>query len=143
MLLRRVSRLIEIKRKAREEKRRELNSLMEILNETKDQIFRTKEEYAGIIMGLENSIVDGSSFQTIRDYLILLEQKEKELESEKRYLEAKIATIRDELLKLYRDLKKLEILKEKINAFQKREDSKKLQKLLDELSTRKSRSSFS
>lgn len=143
MLLRRVSRLIEIKRKAREEKKRELNSLMEILNETKKQIFRTKEEYAGIIMGLENSIVDGSSFQTIRDYLILLEQKEKELESEKRYLEAKIATIRDELLKLYRDLKKLEILKEKINAFQKREDSKRLQKLLDELSTRKSRSSFS
>lgn len=143
MLLRRVSRLIEIKRKARDEKKRELNSLMEILNETIKQIFRTKEEYAGIIMGLENSIVDGSSFQTIRDYLILLEQKEKELESEKRYLEAKIATIRDELLKLYRDLKKLEILKEKINAFQKREDSKRLQKLLDELSTRKSRSSIS
>lgn len=116
---------------------------MEILNETIKQIFRTKEEYAGIIMGLENSIVDGSGFQTIRDYLILLEQKEKELESEKRYLEAKIATIRDELLKLYRDLKKLEILKEKINAFQKREDSKRLQKLLDELSTRKSRSSIS
>lgn len=143
MLLRRVSRLIEIKRKARDEKKRELNSLMEILNETIKQIFRTKEEYAGIIMGLENSIVDGSGFQTIRDYLILLEQKEKELESEKRYLEAKIATIRDELLKLYRDLKKLEILKEKINAFQKREDSKRLQKLLDELSTRKSRSSIS
>lgn len=143
MLLRRVSRLIEIKRKARDEKKRELNSLMEILNETIKQIFRTKEEYAGIVMGLENSIVEGSGFQTIRDYLILLEQKEKELESEKRYLEAKIATIRDELLKLYRDLKKLEILKEKINAFQKREDSKRLQKLLDELSTRKSRSSIS
>lgn len=137
MLIKRIDRLIDVKILRKEKKEEELRSLVDTLRNVEERIRMVKEEHRRTILQLENSLLEASNFQTLKEYLLLLEIEEDELESERRSLESKIRKVKEELIGIFKDLKKLEILKSKALSLKQKEASKRLQRLLDELSLRK------
>ncbi|MCX7856702.1 MAG: flagellar export protein FliJ [Deltaproteobacteria bacterium] len=136
MLLKRLERIIEIKEKKKEEKEKELKELTELLNITENEIQRTKEEYAKNYSKLFSGLMEGSDFYILKDYLSYLEDREKLLIQKRLYLVKKMDEIKEQLLSIYRELKKLETLKEKALSTKRKEELKALQKKIDEIALR-------
>jgi|YelNatPaOPRAMG01_1025707.scaffolds.fasta_scaffold01901_21 flagellar export protein FliJ len=136
MLIKRLKRLIEIKEKKKEEKERLLKEVMESIKRTEKEIKKAREDYENAHKSLSRGIIEGGDFSQLKDYLFYLEEKEIELEKEKLGLSKRANELKKEILLIYREIRKLEILRDKALSAERKEELKKLQKRLDESALR-------
>lgn len=131
-MIKRLERIIEIKERKKEKKEIELKEVMQLIKKTEDEIMAAKEEYKDNYKKLSSGFIDGSDFYVLKDYLFYLENKERELIDRKHVLIEKANGLKEELISIYKEIKKLETLKEKARFAQRKEELKRLQKRIDE-----------
>ncbi len=136
MVISRIGRIIEVRQKKKEEKEKELKEIKQAIEKTKEEIRETGKEYERRYRELLCGPIDGCDFNVIRDYLYSLEIKEKELIERLNLLVGKAEKLGEELLFLHREIKKLEKLKERAILEKKREESRRAQKIIDDIALR-------
>ncbi|MCS7281693.1 MAG: flagellar FliJ family protein [Desulfobacterota bacterium] len=136
MLIKRLERLAEIVEKKREEKKNELTKIEELLKSVENDIEQTKNEYEKSYQRLLYGPVTGSDFYAIKDYLSYLRERENLLLQKKHELTTKAAKLKDELVSLHKECKKLEILIEKAISNKRKHELRLIQKRIDEIALR-------
>ncbi len=112
-----------------------------------DQHSRQRDTIQSNIESLDNDIeanyselcsrcLDGNEFALLKNYLEYLERTKAEALAQKELIEKTIAQIRAELVDMLKEIKTLDTLKEKALSTARRTQSKKHQKLLDDIALR-------
>lgn len=131
----RLERIIEIKNKIMDDKKKDLERTMSALDDVN-----------GLISSLESEIIEnhrlmtspmvGSDFSVLRDFLFSLDRKKEEQMEERDRIEGLLGTIKAELFELAKELKMLDMLKSKAYQEEKKLLNRKEQKIMDAIALR-------
>ena len=131
----RLERVIEVKNKVMDDKKRDLDRALAALNGIKDAIAVVEEDIERSYKAL-NSPMGGSDFSVLRDFLFHLDDKKANLMEEKVQASVKLDEIRSELLELAKELRMLDTLKSKALQREKKLQNRKEQKTMDDMALR-------
>lgn len=137
----RLSRIIEIKEKLIEDKERELEGAMNVLNDIIAGIDCIEKDTENSYNRLTVPEMSGGDFTVIKDYLSFLESRRLSLLDEKAHTETTIDLLRADLVELLKELKMLETLQSKTFKAMKKTANRREQKNLDAMALRLSESS--
>lgn len=132
----RYDRLIEVKEKLLDHKKRELDGATVALKVVVEEIARVAHEVVKTYDDLTGGCITGKELSVLTEYLAYLDVRKDRLNDEKRDKENHLDTLRQELLNLEIERKMLEKLKTKTLQTIKKAQNKKEQKLMDDLALR-------
>lgn len=132
----RLSRIIEVKEKLIEDKERELEGALSILNDLSARIDLMERDRENNYSRLTMPAMSGGDFSVIKDYLSYLEKKKLCLLDEKAATLTRIDHLRLDLTELLKELKMLETLQSKTFKAMKKSANRKEQKSLDAMALR-------
>jgi flagellar export protein FliJ len=132
----RLSRIIEVKEKLIEDKERELEGAISILNDVIASIQSIEKDTENSYGTLTIPSLSGGDFSVIKDYLSYLENRRACLLDEKASTESKIDHLRVDLVELMKEMKMLETLQSKTFKAMKKSANRKEQKNLDAMALR-------
>jgi len=132
----RLNRIIEVKEKLIEDKERELEETLSVMNDIVMNIRETEKNIEKNYTELTMSSLRGSDFTILKDYLSFLENQKECLLDEKGNIQKRIDQLRVDIVELMKELKMLETLKSKAYKAMKKTESRKMQKSLDAMALR-------
>jgi flagellar export protein FliJ len=132
----RLSRIIEVKEKLIEDKERELEEAISVMNDIISGIDATEKDIEKNYDDLAIPSLSGGDFSVLKDYLSYLENRKQILLDEKTEAQKRIDQLRINLIELMKELKMLETLKAKANKVMKMYENRKIQKNLDAMALR-------
>jgi flagellar export protein FliJ len=132
----RYGRLIEVKEKLLDHKKKELDGASTALKVVVEEIAKVEDEVAQTYGHLTGRCITGNDLSVLTGYLAYLDKRKDSLASEKIEREKRVTTLRQELLNLEIERRMLEKLKFKTLQTIKKARNKKDQKLMDELALR-------
>ncbi len=132
----RIERVLEVKERFLDDKKKEMESITAALEQIIDEIYETdnviEENYNKII----STSMNGNEMFMIKEYITYLENKKHDMFLKKEDLKLKINNIRNELVEMMKEIKMLEILKSKELQLLKKSQNRRVQKMLDEMASR-------
>jgi flagellar export protein FliJ len=132
----RLNRIIEVKEKLIEDKERELEETISVINNIISDIDTTERNIINNYNELSIPSISGCDFAVLKDYLSYLENKKLCLLQEKANIQQRIEQLRANLIELMKELKMLETLKSKSAKMMKKTENRKVQKNLDAMALR-------
>jgi flagellar export protein FliJ len=132
----RYDRLMEIKEKLLDQKKRHLESALIAVQETHAKIDEVEKAIDNTYHEMTSGCYFGKEMSTMIDHLNFLDKSKIQLVEEKKERQQYVEIVRKELWDLEMDLKMLDKLKSKILSAVKKARSKKEQKQMDEIALR-------
>lgn len=132
----RLQKVLDVKLKFMETKEEELLRQRNAFDETVYAITETGRLIDEHYQNGFASVIDGSDFAVLRDYIAFLEGKRNGLIEMKIEIEGKIIVLQTELVEILKEVKVLENLKKKVMAGLRKAENRKLQKRIDSLALR-------
>ncbi len=132
----RLQRILELKERVMEEKERVLDRHTRELDIIKSTIANLDHAINSNYNELCTRPLDGKEFSVIKDYLEYLGRTRSSALVQMGRVEARIATIRQELFDLLKEMKMLDALKERTLMAARKVENRKQQKHLDEIALR-------
>jgi flagellar export protein FliJ len=131
----RLDRVIEIKNKIADDKKKSLEMALLALRNA-DEAIRSLD--AALNEGYESmaSPMGGSDFSVLRDFLFSLDARKAELLMERERINARLAVIRGELFELAKELRMLDTLKAKAVERERKLQGRREQKAMDAIALR-------
>lgn len=135
----RFEKIKEVKERLFEEKERQIKVLFTNIEGIKSVVTITERMISGNYNRLSEKVIEGSDFNTIKEYIAALEKRKDSLLKELTFLVKRADILRNELIEMSKGIKMLETIEEKdLKTFQKIEN-KRLQKAIDEIALRMDR----
>jgi flagellar export protein FliJ len=131
----RLERVIEVKNKVMDDKKKDLDQALTALVRIDEAIIAVETDISKSYDAL-NSPMGGSDFSVLRDFLFHLDDKKARLLEEKVQASAKLDEIRAELLELAKEIKMLDTLKSKALQKERKLQNRKEQKTMDAMALR-------
>jgi len=131
----RLERVIEVKNKVMDDKKKDLDRALTALNGINEAIVTVEADIKRSYEAM-NSPMGGGDFSVLRDFLFHLDGKKANLLEEKAQASAKLGAIRAELLELAKELRMLDTLKSKALQREKKLQNRKEQKTMDDMALR-------
>jgi flagellar export protein FliJ len=132
----RIERIIEVKERIMDDKRKEMEAvdteITIITNEINEIESNIDINYNKITVTSMNS----NDIYVLKEYIIFLENKKLNVTEQREKLRVKMHNMKAELLELIKEIKMLEILKLKELKIIKKSQNRREQKMLDELASR-------
>lgn len=132
----RIERIIEIKEKVIDDKKRDMETIVAVINRITDEISKIDHDidtnYNNVIVNISNS----NDVYVLKEYIIFLEKKKLNMIGQRKDHEAGLGHIKSELFELLKEVKMLETLRSKELKIIKKAQSRREQKMLDELALR-------
>lgn len=139
----RFEKIKEVKERLLEEKERQIKDLLTNIEEIKSVVTITERMIHGNYNRLSEKVIEGSDFNTIKEYIRVLEERRDSLLKDLSSLVKRADILRNELVEMLKGIKMLETMKEReLKAFQRIKD-KRLQKAIDEIALRMDRKIWS
>jgi flagellar export protein FliJ len=135
----RIERIIEIKEKIMDDKKKEMEAVIAGINKITNDINDTDSDIELNYNKITGTLMNGNDIYVIKEYVIFLENKKLEMISNREKLRAEENALRTELLEMIKEIKMLETLKSKELKIIKKSENRKEQKMLDELASRDER----
>jgi flagellar export protein FliJ len=132
----RYDRLIEIKEKLLDQKKRHLEAALIAVQETHVKIEEVEKAIDNTYHEMTSGCYFGKEMSTMIDHISFLDNSKIKLSEEKKEKQEYVEIVRKELWDLEMDLKMLDKLRSKILSATKKAHSKKEQKLMDEIALR-------
>jgi flagellar export protein FliJ len=132
----RLERVIEIKNRLRDDKKKDLEREMSALANANGAIESVGTEISTNYETMGAAPMGGSDFSVLRDFLLHLEIKRAGLLVERERIGERLTIIRAELLELAKEVNMLETLKAKAFEIERKLLNRKEQKNLDEMALR-------
>ncbi len=132
----RLQRIIDLKERLMEEKERILEQYSKTLKLIENNINILEEKIDTNYDELCTKCLNGNEFSIIKDYLEHLGQVRTAALAQKDALLKSIAAVRAELYEMLKEIKMLDSLKAKTVSIAKKNENRRLQKLLDEIALR-------
>jgi flagellar export protein FliJ len=132
----RYSRLMEIKEKFLEQKQRDLEATLTTIEAVTAELSKVEEEVTMTYSEMTARCFYGKELSSMIDHVALLDRRKGLLLQERATEESKADSLRKDLMDIEIDLKMLEKLKTNIVKAESKTQSKKDQKLMDELALR-------
>jgi flagellar export protein FliJ len=136
MLKFRFNRLMEVKEKVLEHRKRELETALAVANMLSERIHAIEREVAFHHKDMAVRCLTGREFSLLISHLAYLDGEKTTVTRELKRADGLVDTLRKELSALAVELKMFEKLKSKAVHGQRKRDRKKEQKMLDELALR-------
>ncbi|MCX5810648.1 MAG: flagellar FliJ family protein [Proteobacteria bacterium] len=137
MSTQRIERIIDLKEKLMEDKQREIENTLGLMNKITNGIIGIDNNINSNYECMTSTSISGNDFCVIKDNLIYLENRKSELMEQKEAYNKKVSMLRMELIEQAREVKKLETLKSKTLQVIKKARNRKEQKSLDEIALKK------
>ncbi|MCX5807212.1 MAG: flagellar FliJ family protein [Proteobacteria bacterium] len=135
----RIERIIEIKEKMLDDKKKEMEAVIAGINKITNDINDTDSDIELNYNKITGTLMNGNDIYVIKEYVIFLENKKLEMINNREKLRAEENALRTELLEMIKEIKMLETLKSKELKIIKKSENRKEQKMLDELASRDER----
>jgi flagellar export protein FliJ len=135
----RIERIIEIKEKMLDDKKKEMEAVIAKINKITNDINDTDSNIELNYNKITGTLMNGNDIYVIKEYVIFLENKKLEMINNRKKLRADENALRTELLEMIKEIKMLETLKSKELRIIKKSENRKEQKMLDELASRDER----
>ena len=132
----RLERIIEIKNKIMDDKKKDLERALSALENVNDLIDSLETEIGENHRTMTVSPMTGTDFSVLRDFLFSLEQKKERLVEERHHMNETLETIKAELFELAKEMKMLEPLRSKAYREEKKSLNRKEQKIMDAIALR-------
>jgi flagellar export protein FliJ len=131
----RLDRVIEVKNKVMDDKKKDLDQALTSLNRIEDAIVAVETDITKSYAAM-TSPMGGSDFSVLRDFLFHLDDKKAGLTGEREQASEKLDEIRAELLELAKEIKMLDTLKSKALERERKLQNRKEQKVMDDMALR-------
>ena len=133
----RIERIIDLKEKLMEDKQREIENTLGLMNTITNRIIDIDNNITSSYERVASTSISGNDFCVIKDNLIYLENRKSELIEQKEVYNKKVSMLKSELIEQAREVKKLETLESKTLRVIKKVQNRKEQKSLDEIALKK------
>ncbi|MCX5815040.1 MAG: flagellar export protein FliJ [Proteobacteria bacterium] len=137
MSTQRIERIIDLKEKLMEDKQREIENTLGLMNKITNGIIGIDNNINSNYERMTITSISGNDFCVIKDNLTYLENRKSELMEQKEAYNKKVSILRMELIEQAREVKKLETLESKTLQVIKKARNRKEQKSLDEIALKK------
>jgi flagellar export protein FliJ len=131
MSTQRIERIIDLKEKLMEDKQREIENTLGLMNKITNGIISIANDISSNYECMTATTISGNDFCVIKDNLICLEKRKSELMEQKEAYSKKVSMLKMELIEQAREVKKLETLKSKTLQVIKKTQNRKEQKSFD------------
>jgi flagellar export protein FliJ len=132
----RLERVKEIKEKLLDDKKTEMENCIAGIHKITNNIKMIDDNVEANYNNIAVTTLSGSDYHLLKEHIIYLEGKKDELKAQREKQKAVAELLRSELVDLLKEVKMLEILKEKALRTIKKSENKREQKVLDELALR-------
>jgi flagellar export protein FliJ len=132
----RIERIIEVKEKIMDDKRKEMEAVVAEIDIITNDINEINSEVDINYNKITATLMNGNDIYVLKEYIMYLEKKKHEMIDQRENLKVRVNVFKAELLELIKEIKMLEILKSKELQGIKKSQNRREQKMLDELASR-------
>ncbi len=132
----RIERIIEVKERIMDDKRKEMEAVIAEIEGIKNNIIEIDGNVDMNYNKLTATLLNSNDIYVLKEYIMHLENKKREMIDQRENLKIKVNIFKAELLEMIKEIRMLEILKSKELQSIKKSQNRREQKMLDELASR-------
>jgi flagellar export protein FliJ len=132
----RIERIIEVKEKLMDDKKKAMEAVIADIDKATSDINDTDGDIELNYNKITGTLMNGNDIFVLKEYIIFLENKKLEMINHREKLKVEADVLKAELIEMMKEIKMLEILKSKELKTIKKSQNRREQKMLDELASR-------
>lgn len=132
----RIERIIEVKERIMDDKRKEMEAVIAEIEIITNDIIDIDGNVDMNYNKLTATLMNSNDIYVLKEYIMYLENKKLEMIDQRENLKIKVNIFKVELLEMIKEIRMLEILKSKELQSIKKSQNRREQKMLDELASR-------